>query len=95
MITEQEAPVKTESLEEKNLREKQEARRLRLARSPPPVRRIAEQETPGKIESPEEKAIIRKKQEARRLRLSNARSPPPVRRISKPVQRYGSTGSRD
>ena len=93
VIAEQEAPVKTESPEEKNLREKQEARRLRLARSPPPVRRIAEQETPGEIESPEEKAIIREKQEARRLRLSNARSP--IRRISKPVQRYGSTGSRD
>ena len=86
VIAEQEAPVKTESPEEKNLREKQEARRLRLARSPPPVRRIAEQETPGTIESPEEKAIIREKQEARRLRLSNARSP--IRRISKPVQRY-------
>ena len=70
VITEQEAPVKTESPEEKNLREKQEARRLRLARSPPPVCRIAEQETPGKIESPEEKAIIRKKQEARRLPIA-------------------------
>ena len=46
VIAEQEAPVKTESPEENNLREKQEARRLRLARSPPPVRRIAEQLTP-------------------------------------------------
>ena len=35
-----EAPVKIESSEEKVLREKKEARRLRLARSHPPVRKI-------------------------------------------------------
>ena len=40
-IAEQETPVKIESPEEKVLREKKVAeRRLRLARSPPPVRRI-------------------------------------------------------
>ena len=91
VIAEQETSVKIESPEEKVVREKQEERRSRLARSPMrspmPVRRIAEQETPVKIESPEEKVLREKKVAERRLRL--ARSPPPVRRICKPVQRYG------
>ena len=51
VIAEQETPVKIESPEDKVVREKQEKRRSRLARSPMPVRRIAEQEIPVKIES--------------------------------------------
>ena len=54
VIAEQETSVKIESPEEKVVREKQEERRSRLARSPMrspmPVRRIAEQETPVKGE---------------------------------------------
>ena len=91
VIAEQETSVKIESPEEKVVREKQEERQSRLARSPMrspmPVRRIAEQENPVKIESPEEKVLREKQVAERRLRL--ARSPPPVRRICKPVQRYG------